>query len=72
MLKQFKRANPTFPHDPTSDQFYDATRFNSYRELGYYIADQACQKLGDDFAASYWDVGFDDFIQRLTGTPPDQ
>ena len=28
------RENPEFPNQPTSNQFYDARQFDSYRELG--------------------------------------
>lgn len=31
----YKSANPTFPDQPTSDQFFDETQFEAYRELGY-------------------------------------
>jgi len=29
-----------FPHEPTSDQFFDESQFESYRRLGEHIADQ--------------------------------
>jgi hypothetical protein len=32
----FARTNPAFPHDPTSDQFFDEARFESYRTLGFH------------------------------------
>jgi hypothetical protein len=28
--------DPAFPHDPTSDQFFDEARFESYRTLGFH------------------------------------
>ena len=39
-----KRKVPTFPHEPTSDQFFDETKFEVYRALGHHVAEQA---LGD-------------------------
>lgn len=36
-LYTFKSSNPAFPHDPTADQFFDETQFESYRELGYQL-----------------------------------
>jgi hypothetical protein len=30
------RSNPAFPHDPTSEQFFDEARFESYRSLGFH------------------------------------
>ena len=32
----FARTHPAFPHDPTSDQFFDEARFESYRLLGFH------------------------------------
>jgi hypothetical protein len=32
----FAAVNPAFPHDPTSDQFFDESRFESYRTLGFH------------------------------------
>lgn len=34
----YKGVNPSFPHQSTSDQFFDEKQFEAYRELGYYIA----------------------------------
>ncbi|TWU04296.1 patatin-like phospholipase family protein [Stieleria varia] len=36
-LTRYQLENPAFPHDPTSDQFYDPQKFESYRQLGYHI-----------------------------------
>ncbi len=33
-LRAFAESNPAFPCDATLDQFYDAARFDAYRELG--------------------------------------
>ncbi|MCP4264698.1 MAG: patatin-like phospholipase family protein [Candidatus Brocadiaceae bacterium] len=33
----YKSANPKFPDQPTSDQFFDESQFEAYRELGYQI-----------------------------------
>lgn len=30
----YKADHPTFPHEPTSDQFFDPAQFEAYRELG--------------------------------------
>lgn len=32
----FAATDPAFPHDPTSDQFFDEARFESYRTLGFH------------------------------------
>jgi len=33
----YKNSNPLFPDQPTSDQFFDESQFEAYRELGYQI-----------------------------------
>jgi hypothetical protein len=35
-VRNFASADPLFPHDSTSDQFFDEARFESYRALGYH------------------------------------
>ena len=43
----YKGLNPDFPHQSTSDQFFDEKQFEAYRELGYYVAWQMMEsKLG--------------------------
>lgn len=36
-VTNFKAAHPDFPHEPTSDQFFNEIQFEAYRELGYQI-----------------------------------
>jgi hypothetical protein len=36
----YRSRNPQFPHQPTSDQFFDETQFEAYRELGYRMMEQ--------------------------------
>lgn len=37
-LYGYKREHPSFPEEPTSDQFFNEKQFEAYRELGYQIA----------------------------------
>ncbi|WP_416140381.1 patatin-like phospholipase family protein [Halomonas sp. HK25] len=37
-LLGYRDSSPTFPDEPTSDQFFNETQFESYRQLGYRIA----------------------------------
>jgi hypothetical protein len=37
--KGYKGAEPTFPDQSTTDQFFDEEQFEAYREVGYRIAD---------------------------------
>lgn len=34
---EFATHHPEFPHTPTSDQFFDESHFESYRQLGYHV-----------------------------------
>jgi hypothetical protein len=38
-LYAYKSANPAYPHQSTTDQFFDETQFEAYRELGYRLAE---------------------------------
>lgn len=38
-VKGYAAQNPEFPHQSTADQFFDDVQFESYRELGYRLAD---------------------------------
>jgi hypothetical protein len=38
-LYGYKSANPAYPHQSTTDQFFDETQFEAYRELGYRLAE---------------------------------
>jgi len=37
-IQQYYRARPEFPHEGTSDQFFDEAQWESYRRLGEHIA----------------------------------
>ncbi len=36
----YAQANPAFPHEPTSDQFFSEAQFESYRALGSHIVEE--------------------------------
>jgi hypothetical protein len=35
-VKDYRSRNPSFPQEPTADQFFDEAQFESYRALGYH------------------------------------
>ena len=39
----YARSHPCFPHEPTSDQFFDEAQFESYRRLGEDTARRALE-----------------------------
>ena len=61
-----------FPHEPTSDQFFSESQFESYRALGRHAVNQICknypdkdaQPPGRPIARTYTSVA--DFIEKIT------
>ena len=43
-LVYYKKQNPLFPDQPTSDQFFDEKQFEAYRGLGNFIAKKLTEK----------------------------
>ncbi|MBP2550987.1 hypothetical protein J2858_003927 [Neorhizobium galegae] len=39
-IRAYANEDETFPHDPTADQWFDESQFESYRSLGFEIVDQ--------------------------------
>jgi len=46
-LLRYRRDAPNFPNDDTVDQFYEPARAESYRQLGFHIADDFCRRIID-------------------------
>ena len=44
---RYADANPEFPHQPTSDQFFDESQFESYRMLGEHITTEVFEAAAD-------------------------
>lgn len=40
-IANYRAAHPEFPHESTSDQFFDEVQFECYRALGYEVASRA-------------------------------
>ncbi len=38
---EYASKHECFPHEPTADQFFDESQFESYRQLGEHIAEEA-------------------------------
>ena len=51
-LYGYKKDNPSFPDQPTSQQFFGETQFEAYRELGFQVA---------------WDMMRDDAVTSIMG-----
>ncbi|MEQ8836411.1 MAG: patatin-like phospholipase family protein [Lacipirellulaceae bacterium] len=44
-VREYRASNPDFPHEPTSDQFFDVRQFEAYRVLGAHLARSATNAL---------------------------
>jgi hypothetical protein len=42
-VMNYAQQNPAFPHQPTSDQWFDESQFESYRRLGLHVVDEILQ-----------------------------
>jgi hypothetical protein len=41
-VRNYRAKHPKFPHEPTMDQWFDESQFESYRALGLHIATTIC------------------------------
>jgi len=46
-VKSYAQKNPRFPHQPTSDQFFDDDQFEAYRALGHHVAERLWEAVFD-------------------------
>lgn len=46
-VQNYKTLHPAFPHQPTANQWFDESQFESYRQLGRTSAESALDKIGD-------------------------
>jgi len=47
-VQSYAAAHPTFPHEPTADQWFSESQLESYRKLGRHIAMAAFRPLSPD------------------------
>jgi len=64
-LLNYRRIHSQFPHDETSDQFYDPDRFFCYWQLGALIAKRACDNLPPEFENGALVTSVDEFIKSM-------
>jgi hypothetical protein len=53
---QFAMMYREFPHESTANQWFDETRFESYRRLGYHVAESAITGATAEAAALFGDL----------------
>jgi hypothetical protein len=52
-IRRFRLDDPSFPHDPTADQFFTEPQFEAYRSLGEHVGDKLFLSaiVGDEIAS---------------------
>jgi hypothetical protein len=72
-IRSYANAHPEFPHESTLDQWFSESQFESYRALGFEIADHVISRaLGDQKPATTGDMDalFHRLWDRATKSPP--
>jgi hypothetical protein len=44
-VQHYASAHPSFPHEPTADQYFDEAQFESYRRLGQHVMSRALEPV---------------------------
>jgi hypothetical protein len=53
-IYSYRRTNPKFPDQTTTDQYFDEMQFEAYRELGYQIGKNLCKgEEQDDYRSIF-------------------
>lgn len=67
---KYKIYHPTFPHEPTSDQFFDEVQWEAYYQLGQHLADDMLEGLsGGMQTGSRVEVGLNELIAHFEAAP---
>jgi hypothetical protein len=66
----YKSAHELFPHEPTSDQFFSESQFESYRKLGEHVAMKVLSAAGDELHPVALDKLSDDLREAWKWEPP--
>jgi patatin-like phospholipase len=51
-VRNYAALNPDFPHEPTADQFFSESQFESYRALGFEMTDSVLNQAFEGFAVT--------------------
>lgn len=66
-IQHYASAHPSFPHEPTADQFFDEAQFESYLRLGLDVAARAIEPALERAGAQVGAPGHDDLNLREPG-----
>ncbi len=69
---KYKIYNPAFPHESTADQFFDPIQWESYYQLGQWMAADmlGCEDLEHFHAENPFMIGLDELVDYFQGKTP--
>ncbi|HFA48918.1 MAG TPA: hypothetical protein ENJ95_07875 [Bacteroidetes bacterium] len=69
---KYKIYHPDFPHESTADQFFDPVQWESYFQLGQFIASDVLDtpKVPDEYRRGEYDVNIDELIEHFDNKTP--
>jgi hypothetical protein len=62
-VANYAAENKDFPQQPTSDQFFAESQFESYRQLGYFAVRTACSSRPQDATDTSWADSFEKAVR---------
>jgi hypothetical protein len=66
----YAQGSPEFPHEPTSDQFFSESQFESYRALGRHAMNDICHNYGARIPIATQFDSVDEFARFVAGEMP--
>ncbi len=64
-IRQYADAHPDFPHETTTDQFFDENQFEAYRHLGYKVVAKMVGTLQAVLGGDPKNIPTDELVSRL-------
>lgn len=64
-IREYGAANPAFPHEPTTDQFFTEAQFEAYRHLGWHIAKRLVERATRQRGSTARVDSSEEFFKRL-------
>lgn len=66
-VSDYAAQNKLFPQQPTSDQFFGESQFESYRQLGYFAARTICSARAQESGDKSWAESFEKAARAHAG-----
>ena len=66
----YAAQNPGFPHQPTSDQWFDESQFESYRRLGCHVVEEIFQFRNDLASIGEFTDAVRSYLRPRAAAPP--